>query len=191
MKFENFFIFYLILLESSIIIRDILSHNYESFFYLCNHVSIFIIIFLILKQYNFLKALINVGIIIQIGWCLDFLTKLIFNFYIFNATEYVFENLISISSLLSILVHTTTLIPLFFLIRKKKTKKITIYYSILYLIFLYVLSLLFTEPIYDINCVFNACNLNFLQPFYNLYYYLPFSIILIVVPSYYLQKKCE
>lgn len=188
---SKIFIFYLILLQILVIIRNISIHNYEIFFYFCNHIPILIIILLIFEKIDYLKALINIGLLIQIGWVLDFSSKLIFNTYLFGSTSYIFQGANYFSIIVSILIHTTTLIPLFFLIKKEKTKKKSIYYSIIYLIIIFFLTLLLTTPDYDINCVFNACQINFLQ--FNLFtwFYLPLSLILLILPTYFIQKKCE
>lgn len=195
MKLTNkIFIFYLILLQILVIIRNIQIESFQTFFYFCNHIPILIIIFLIYKKYNYLKALINIGFLIQFGWILDFFSKLIFDYYLFGSTFYIFENLLSFSSLISILIHTTTLIPLFFIIKKEKTNEKSLYYSIIYLIFIFLLTILFTNPLYDINCVFNACQINFLQINYFTWIYLPLTIISIILPTYFIQKhfeKCE
>lgn len=188
---EKFFIFYLIILQILLIYRNIVNENFESMIYFCNHIPIIIAFLLLFENYDYLKAIINVGFLIQIGWILDFLSKLIFGFYIFGSTSYIFSSPYNISILLSILVHFTTLIPLFFIIRKEKTKTKTIYYSVVYLLILFVLSLFFTNPVYDINCVFSACNVGFLQFNKFTWFYIPIAVFLVIIPTYLIQKKFE
>lgn len=189
--FEKTFIYYMIILQILLMYRNIVSGIPQTFVYFCNHIPIIIAFFLLFERYDYLKAIINIGLLIQMGWVLDFLSKLIFDFYIFGSTSYIFSESFNLSIFLSILIHTTTLIPLFFIIRNKKTKLKTIYYSIAYLLILFLVSIMFTNPIYDINCVHSACNVNFLQFENFVWFYIPFAIFFLIIPTYLIQKKFE
>jgi len=185
---EKLFITYLIIVQALIISKSIITNNYEVLFFFCDHIALLLAITILMQKHDITKSLINIGILAQLAWTLDFSSKLIFNTYIFHVTTYIFEQPNTLQITISILIHFTTLIPAFLLTRKYKTKPKTIYYSLLYITMLYALTLLFTTPSNDINCVFNACSLSPAIANQLPQLYLPIAMILLILPTHLLQK---
>lgn len=182
------FIVYLFFLQFIIVWRNFEIHNYDVFFFVCDHVAILLAISFFFEKYDWVKALINVGFLGQLFWLFDLLSKLVFDVYLFGVTNYIFGGGSLFWGIVSSLVHLSTLIPALLLTMRYETKKSSFYYSILYLVIVYVLVLLFTNSQSDINCVYNACGISFLQFDYFTFFYLPIAVLLVLFPTYYFQK---
>ena len=180
-----FFLF----LQIVIIISNWGNSSYEVYIWFCNHTPLLFAIGMFLKEKDFLQGIINVGLLGQFVWVLDFLSQLLFNSHLFGVTRYLFENPFSFSTIISILIHIlSTFIVLFYTYsHKPNTKGIII--SIVYMIFLYLFSVLFTNPTYNINCVFTieVCGISFVQvPLYT-YLWPILTSILVILPTHGLQ----
>lgn len=160
----------------------------DIFFWFCNHAPIIFAIAFFTQQFDIIKALINVGLISQLTWTLDLLSKLLFNTYIFEVTSYIFEPQNTINMIYPIIIHVfSTLVALYFTYNIKPTTK-TLYLSLLYTILLFIFTILYTSANNDINCVYNACNILAVNP----KLYLPIWPIMIftimVIPTHAFQK---
>ncbi|MCA9460218.1 MAG: hypothetical protein KC550_06745, partial [Nanoarchaeota archaeon] len=109
--------------------------RYDVFFWFCNHTPLFFAFAFFLKKRNVIKGLINVGFLGQFAWTLDFLSKLLFDTYIFKVTQYVFESQNGLWVLLPIGIHMfSTNLALFFTY-KRKPDIYTAFYSSIYIMF--------------------------------------------------------
>ena len=173
--------FFFILLQVFVILGN--SIDYNVYFWYCNHISLFFAVAFFMKNNDMIKGLINVGFILQFLWAIDFIIALFFDVYIFNVTRYVFEDLSGIATLVPIFIHLlTTNVALYLTYDKKPTRKALIY-SLIYMIFLYGITLLFALPSRNINCVYEICGLTSLTfPGYTLLW-LAIVFLVIVLPT--------
>ncbi|MEC8339320.1 MAG: hypothetical protein VXZ40_01735 [Nanoarchaeota archaeon] len=159
------------------------------FFWFCNHTPLFFAFAFFLKKRDIIKGLINVGFLGQFAWTLDFLGKIFFDFHVFNMTAYVFSSEKGIWVLLPIGIHVfATNVALYFTRRKKPSTK-TLFYSILYIIFLYGATLTYTDPLRNVNCVHAICGAVDLT-FKNYTNFWPVLVFLVVVLPTQLLQFC-
>ncbi|MFW5704942.1 MAG: hypothetical protein ACOCXG_03780 [Nanoarchaeota archaeon] len=162
------------------------AQRYEVFFWFCNHAPLFFSIGFFFKKFDIIKALINVGFLGQIFWTLDFVFKLFFDFYLFGITDYIFEDPNGVLVLIPILVHVAaTNIALFFTYKKKPTMHVFLL-SVIYVIFLYGVSLTYTLEGKNVNCVYENC-IGFLNFSFYTYFWPVLVTFLVVLPTHLLQ----
>lgn len=180
-------VFFLIL-QILVIVRN-QNSNPEIFVWFCNHVLLILSIGCFTHNNHLLKGIINVGLIGQLVWSIDFLSKIIFGFHFFNVTNYVFTQPYTFSTALTILIHMfATTIALYHTRKIQPTKK-TLLYSISYLLILYIVTLLFTSPQNNINWVFEiGGTIKYQSIFYTIAYPI-ITIFLVILPTQYLQQK--
>lgn len=160
--------------------------RYDVFFWFCNHTPLFFAIAFFLRKDDFIKGLINVGFLAQFVWTLDFLSRILLGVHIFNITEYIFEDPNGLWVLLPIGIHIfSTNLALYFTY-KKKPKTYALFYSMIYVLFLYSTTLTFTVVQNNINWVFKPEGLNMLIPYYTGLW--PFiAFLLLVIPTHAIQ----
>jgi hypothetical protein len=192
MKFkEKVFVVYLLILQILLIYRGFLLEGFDIFFYFCDHICVVLALCFVFGWVDFIKALINVGLIVQIFWVVNVLVRFFFGFFLFGVRIFIFESSNYFSIVLSLLIHFSSLIVAFLFVRKKRTNFVSVLYAELYFLILYVLTLFFTNPINDVNCVFSACGLSFFQFDFFYFFYLPIVFVLVVFPSFLLQRLFE
>ena len=113
-KINNVFIIYLVILQVLVFIRNIQAQDFQAFLYICNQIPILLAVFFYFNKINYIKALINLGFLVQIVWTFDLLIKLFFDIYLFGFTMYIFESNNVFYNITAILIHTTTLFPSLF-----------------------------------------------------------------------------
>ncbi|MCA9497504.1 MAG: hypothetical protein KC589_11280, partial [Nanoarchaeota archaeon] len=122
-----------------------------------NHTPLFFAFAFFLGKKDVIKGLINVGFLGQFFWTLDFLSKLIFNSYIFKVTNYIFEADNGMWVLVPIGIHVFATNLAFLFTYKKKPTIYTAFYSLIYIIFLYAGTLTYTLAERNVNCIMQIC----------------------------------
>jgi hypothetical protein len=129
-----------------------------SLLFFCNHVPLLLALAFLFDWTQAVKAIINLGILIQGAWLIDFLVRLVFGFYLFDITEYVFTGpFFAIPNIVSIIEHSITMFIAIAVTYKIRPKPISLVYSFLYIMALYIVALAFTPPASNVNCVFQTC----------------------------------
>lgn len=124
----------------------------------CNHIPLLLGLALLFDWTQFAKAILNLGIVIQGAWLIDFLVRLVFGFYLFDITEYIFTGpFFAVPNVVSIIEHSLTMFIALAVTYNIRSKPISLVYSFLYMAALYVVTLAFTPPVQNVNCVFQAC----------------------------------
>lgn len=152
----------------------------------CNHTPLFFSIGFFFKNNDITKSIINVGLIPQLIWIIDFLGKIIFNTYIFDVTRYIFEDFTGLALVGSILSHIfATILALYFTYKHKPISKI-ILVSFVYIVVLFFTTLFFTPVHENVNLIYyvNIGNISF--PGYTILWPV-LVLIIIVIPTYYFQ----
>ena len=179
--------FYFIILQFLIIYINILLDDFILIFFLCNHISLFLAYGFLTKNIQLIKGLISVGLIPQLIYIIEFFSELFFNTNIISSTGNLFSYDL-IEFIITLLIHFSTLTLAFYFTMKNKIKLSSLVYSIFYIIILFTTTILFTPKSYDLNCIFNSCGISFLQFPQILYFWIPITIIFIIMPTYYIQK---
>ncbi|MDE1925319.1 MAG: hypothetical protein KGH79_04055 [Patescibacteria group bacterium] len=151
---------YFLLLQTVYILTTTIPNASDRVFLLsfCNHIPLLLGLALLFDWTQFAKAVINLGVIIQGAWLIDFLVRLVFGFYLFDITEYVFMGpFFAIPNIVSIIEHSLTMIIAVAVTYKIRPRPISLVYSFLYIAALYLASLEFTLPVSDVNCVYQQC----------------------------------
>lgn len=149
--------FFFLFLQIFVIWGNYTAERYDVFFWFCNHTPIIFAFAFFIRSNDLIKGLINVGFVAQFLWTLDFLSKLFFNVYIFKVTRYVFEDLNGIGVLIPIMIHVvSTNLALYFTYKKRPNMKM-LFYSLIYIIFLYGATLTYTLQERNVNCVYLIC----------------------------------
>jgi hypothetical protein len=186
-------IFFLIM-QFFVFLGNYMSERYDVFFWFCNHTPLFFAFAFFLKKKNIIKGLINIGFLGQFVWSLDFLGKIFFDVHVFKMTAYVFEADNGLWVLLPIAIHMFATNIAFFFTRKKKPNVYTLFYSLIYILFLYAATLTYTLIERNVNCVQLLCGVTDLT-FNGYTYFWPLLVFfLIAIPTqgiqYLVYKYC-
>jgi len=188
-KIKNKYFFagiFFLILQLILIIFNLSNGRLGVFYWFCNHTPMILAIGFFLKDKNIIKSIINVGFIAQFFWGLDLVYSLITQNSLFDITPYVFQHQ-GFSIIVPPLVHLfSTNLALIITIKEKPTKK-TLLYSLIYTITLYLVTLILTNPIDNVNCIHEICVFRSFTPLnYNLLW-VPLVFLLIILPTQLIQ----
>jgi hypothetical protein len=193
LKKDNFLVYLLagilfLLLELLVISRN--GSNYLNFIWFCNFAPLLFAIFFFFKNVQAIKGLINLALVTDIFFLIDFFSSLLFNFGIFGRVQpYFGEGILFIS--ITVLLHMAAFIALFVTYKIKPTKE-ALKYSVLFLLFTYFITLLFSPTNMYYNYVY-ATRPGFISaPFPHFYLTVLWPILmflLVILPSYWIQYK--
>jgi len=164
------------------IVRNIFS-DYYNFFWFCDFASLPLAIGFFMKKDDFVKSIINIGLIAQLIYISFFIYKLISGTSALETIPTV-TNVFYTSS--SILIHLSTPLALLFTYKTKPRIK-TLFLSLMFLFGMYVVALFFTTPDKGINYILSSRTLiPFVVPHYTeLWVMLAFLIV--VLPTQLIQ----
>ena len=155
--------------------------NLEYIFWLSNHIPLIIGLGILTRNVFLIGAELSLIFVGEIVWCIDYLSKLIFNFHLFGSTEYMFNPELASSLYLSSLTHFLV-VPLGligFLLLNKKANRSWIG-AIIHIVILMPFVLYFGST-YNLNCLFESCvswipTFSFYPLVYSLVYFILFVI---------------
>ena len=125
-------------------------------FWYCNNISLFFAIAFYEDNMQLVKGLSYVGILPQLLWISDFISHLV-GFDLANTANYIFVEGFTFSNNVSVILHMTVPIIAILYTFRIRPRPQSLFYSIVFIIGLYVMTLAGTAPADDVNCVFNAC----------------------------------
>ena len=147
----------------------------------CNHSPLLFSLAFFLKNKGMVKGLINFGLLIQIIWVIDFFNVTVTGNSLFGLTNYIFESENFASFFAPIVVHMFGVIVAFLFTFKEKPSKKDLVYSGVYILIIYFVTLFFTRPELNINCVQKFCAEELTFKYYNfLWPILSFAIIVLL-----------
>lgn len=125
----------------------------------CNNVLFLFALAFYFRWYQFIKGLINVGFLGQLVWLVDVASFFFFGEFLFGFSEYLFdmENAFLVAT--TFIIHICSSFLALFFVYDKKTRVSSLYVSAAYVLALYGLVLLFTDPASNVNCVYAVCGL--------------------------------
>ncbi len=149
--------FFFILLQIAVIYSNIVQGRLDLFLWACDNAPIIFAIGFFLNNIDLIKGVINVVLIGQFLWVLDFLVKLVTGGYLSGVTQYFFLNPLAESSITSLFLHVfSAFLALIFVYKYKPTKK-ALYYSAVYILLLFALTFSFALRGENINCIERIC----------------------------------
>ena len=161
--------------------------DYRALFWYCNHAALLFGVAFLIDNIDIVKALINIGFLPQLFWVIDFFSKVLFNTYVFNVTDYVFNDTTYLSALVISFNHIFLIGVALYTTYKYKTSNKSVWYSFMYIMILFIITMLFTNPIDNANCVQYFCAYPLIT---GLFYRVLWPILafsLMVLPTYYIQ----
>jgi hypothetical protein len=178
---------YFIILQILIIYRNYILDDLILIFYFCNHIAILLAFGFFTKNFQLIKGLINIGLIPQLIYAIEFFSEIIFKTNLISSTGDL-HTYSTITFIITLFIHFTTLFIAFYFVKNIKITKQSLIYSFSYILILYFTTILFTPIEYDLNCVYNACEISFLQFNNFIYLWIPITILFTIIPTYYIQK---
>lgn len=155
-------------------------------FWFCSHAPIIFAIGFFTNNKNIIKAMVSVGLIIQLIWIVDYFVFLINGVFIIGAADYMVYQPSVLSYLISVFEHFSSIIALALIFKFKPEKKIFLY-TFIYLLLTLILILSFSHPSENYNLTQNIIIFNeFTFPGYT-FAYVFLAMLILVVPTYYLQ----
>jgi uncharacterized integral membrane protein len=178
---------FLLLLQFLLIYANFKATRFDVFFWFCNHTPLILGMAFLFRKKDFIKGLINVGFIAQFLWTLDFLSRLLTGNYIFKVTQYIFEEQLGAYILIPIGIHMLSINLALFLSYKRKPKLKTLLYSLVYIILLFAITLTYTLPERNVNCIQEICGIpQYTFPSYT-FFWPAIVFFVIVLPTHGLQ----
>ena len=129
--------------------------TWQNVFWWCDHAAIIIGLAILFRSRFWLTAELNIMLIPQVLWTIDFLSKVFFNKFVFGFTAYMFEGpwTFKLLSYQHLFMFILALIALFMMGKADKKAWIG---SFIHGIFLFITGLLI-PAYYNINCVHKNC----------------------------------
>jgi len=161
-----------VLLQLFVILRN--GFNYQNLIWFCNFAPILFAISFFIKKPHLIKALINIALIPDILFLIDFFSSSLFNFGIFGRVQpYLQENFLFIVA--TVILHLVAFLALF-ATYKIKPKKETLLYSACLILFTYIITFLFSSQGSFYNYVYGT------RPGYVSIRYIPYMVITLLWP---------
>lgn len=175
-------------LQLLVILGSYDAKRYDTFFWFCNNALFFFALGFFTKNYSLIKGLINVGFLGQLVWTIDFLGKIIFDVFIFNVTNYIFNSPSNVWTLLTITIHMFATSLALYVTRNIKPTSKTLIYSVAYMMILYIGVIIYTLPSNNVNWVFKiGGEIAYSSSMYTLFW--PVIVFLIVIlPTQFIQN---
>ncbi len=136
------------------LMNEMATKNY--IFWYCNNIAFFIAIALYEGNMQAVKGLSYVGFLPQLLWIADFIAHM-FGSDLSNTANYIFVSGFTFSNDVAVIIHFSIPLVAYFYTLRVRPAPYSLFYSMLYIVGLYVVTLAGTAPIDDMNCVFNAC----------------------------------
>lgn len=128
---------------------------YDIFWY-CDHVSLLYFFAFYFKRPQVVIGIMQVGLVVQVLWLFDFIGHLL-GINILNAADYMFIGNFGYVKVVTLLVHIIIPISVLHWIGGIKPRVFSLVYSALYICLLFIITLNFSPPEKNINCVFGPC----------------------------------
>lgn len=176
---------YFILVQALLIFRNVSIRDYSAFFWFCDFAPLFFAIAFYYKNDQLAKGIINVGLLAQIVSVAGFFIFIIFGTNIAGMATAFVHTLLQGSMFL--LLHLTVPIALFFQRKKEPTGK-SLVYSLIILLLLFLISIIFTSPLDNMNNIYSSTIIIGFTPPYYTPLWIFWTFIAVIVPTYYIQK---
>ncbi len=182
-KMHLYYGLFFFLIQTLVLIRNyIIGFNY--FYWFCDFAPLLLSIAFFINNKSLVKGIINLGLIPQIIFLVDFIYLTTLGMAPLGITLPILATN-SFSILSTIFVHIATFMALIFTIKIKPDKK-TLIYSIVFMFGVYISTLIFTSSSEYTNFVYSSGNLlnafNFTIP-YSVFLWPILAILLVILPT--------
>jgi hypothetical protein len=123
----------------------------------CNNVSLFIAIAFFTHNLQLAKGLAYVGLLPQLLWVSDFVGHYL-GFDLSNTSNYILVEGFTFPNEVSVLSHMTMPFLALAYTLRERPRPVSLLYAAIYIMALYIATMIFTQPVDDVNCVFGACS---------------------------------
>ena len=178
---------YFFTIQILVFVRNQILGEHILFFYYCDNIALFLGIGFFYKNIALVKALISCGLVLQLIYLMDLVSILILDRELTGTTIYLFAQSPFLLSV-TLLMHFGTAFVALMFTYNKKNPPISLLYAFFYLCFLYFTTIWLTPPSYDMNCIFNACDVSlvYFDGFTKLW--IPLAFIFLVIPTHFFQE---
>lgn len=142
---------FFLLIQAIAVVRNI-SYGYYNFFWFCDFAPLPLAIGFFLRKDNFVKSIINIGLIAQGIYIVLYIYKLFSGISVLETIPQVTTLFYTIST---IIIHLSTTFALIFTYKTKPTIN-TLFSSLMFLFGMYIVALFFTTPEQRINYVLSS-----------------------------------
>jgi|GEM_PF-6103534 hypothetical protein len=177
-------VIFFLTLSLLVIVRNILGKNYSDFIWFCDFVPFLLLIGFLFKDEQFIKGLINIGLFSQI---VSFILLFCAVFLGINILE--FANILKYSGFhifVSLVLHAFSVNVALLLTYKEKPTKKSLFYSLLVLLIMLIITVIFTSQSENINYVYDLNFFNIVVP-YHPFFWIALAFIIVVLPTYGIQ----
>jgi len=177
-----------LIFSSLFVIYFMAKENPVYIFWLSNHAPLIIGIAILTRNYLLLTAEIALIFVGELGWSLDFLSKLLFDFYLFGSTEYLFSpsypTTLYWASMEHLIILPVGIVALFLLKKAENAWKLSLAHGLVVLF----ISFLFGSQ-YNLNCIYNSC-ISWLPTFnfYSIIWPIIYFIVFVLPANFILVK---
>lgn len=157
-KIKNFwYILFFILIQALVLSEYLFSPKKGSdIFWFCNHASILYAYAYYKGHRQMVIGILQVGIVIQMLWLIGFMSHIL-GFEGITITSYMFEGSFNYAKIIALMVHMLLPIGTLWFVRKEKPRLVSLLYSAVYCVTMYI-SVIVSTPIEEnVNCVFTPC----------------------------------
>ena len=172
-------------LQILVVVRNVLS-GYLSFFWYCDFTPIIFSILFFARKDQMIKGLLNIGLFAQLGYAIILIYKMMTGVALLG---FVFDFTGPFYMVSSLIIHLSTLV-VFLTNYRVEPKKISLFYSLVFLSVIYFVVLMFTSPNNAISGDYNFIYYSgLLSP--HIKYYTSMWILLgftvVTLPTYFFQ----
>ncbi len=179
---------FFLLMALIIVVRDLVFYDAYNIIWFCDLVLFLFAVAFFMRNIQMVKGLINIGLIAQFIFISEIVMYVFFGVSLSSMPSTLLRTN-PINIVLSIMIHLSSTNLALLLTYQRKTRRVSLLYSFLALLLLFVLSLAFTPATDNINYVFSSAFLFGLAiPFYTILWPL-LAFAIVVMPTYWFQKK--
>jgi hypothetical protein len=157
-SFQYAFIFFLVTQLVIFTSLGLSSVTQVLLYWSCNNFSFFLAVACYRRDMQMLMGVSYLGLLAQLLWGVDFISHLL-GFNLSSVSDYIFYEGFTYANDVSIGLHLVVPIVVLALSLKTKPHWQSLVYAGLYSLGLYVVTLLMTSAIDDVNCVYQGCSL--------------------------------
>ena len=177
-------VFIFIILQILIIVRNLNNKDYQLFFYLCDFIPLIFIITFLFNFYPLAKSLISIGLIPQLIGIIPPILNLTSNIKFDGIPDYGKQS--KFNQIIELLIHLVPINLALLLTYQIKPEPISLFYSFIILIFLFISTITFTSKKFNINFVYGLDFLGFKLPWHTLLWVI-YAFIIVVLPGFLVQ----
>lgn len=172
-------------LQGLAITRNFVIH-YQTFYWYCDFAPAVFATLFFLKNNQAIRGFLSIGLFAQALYAISFLSKLVFNVPLFGIP---FDAYGPLNIFTTLVLHLSTSAA-FLATYNVRPQKISLVYSLFFLVLIYTAVLLFTSPTLSFNADYNFIYYNqTISPYVKFYtaLWVPLAFFAVVIPTYWFQ----